>query len=100
MIKIISGPTKNERKEFTCKQCGTVFQADKWDYEFWNPNLEWGYRIPCPTCGDKSWHKRLKKWDQKYMYPGINNDFLHYDTDDTYIMYNGKYIYEGVKDID
>ena len=61
MIEIINGPKadKRERKEFTCFNCGTVYQADKWDYEYWNPNCEWGYRIPCPVCGDKTWHKEI-----------------------------------------
>lgn len=61
MIEIISGPTKRDRKEFTCFRCGTIYQADKWDYEFWDPNGNQGYRCACPTCGDNTWHRQTKK---------------------------------------
>jgi hypothetical protein len=57
MIEIISQPTNRKRKEFTCFKCGCVYQADFWDYEFWNPNYEWGYRLACPVCKDDTWHK-------------------------------------------
>ena len=59
MVTIIKGPTKTGRKEFTCLRCGAIFQADEWDYEFWNPDGVWGYRIPCPICKDNLW--RYKK---------------------------------------
>ena len=58
MIEVIKGPTNRGRKEFTCFKCGCIYQADKWDYEYWNPDLEWGYRIACPVCGDSTWHKQ------------------------------------------
>ena len=64
MIEIISGPIKRNRKEFTCFNCGTIYQADKWNYEYWDPNGEWGYRIPCPVCGDKTWHKEIGFYDK------------------------------------
>ena len=66
MITIIKDADHTERKEFTCFNCGCIFQADKWDYEHWNPNGVWGYRIACPICGDNSWHQyneRLRKYD-------------------------------------
>lgn len=56
MVEIVTGPTDNKRKEFTCFNCGTIYRADKWDYEFWDPNGNWGYRCPCPICKDNSWH--------------------------------------------
>ena len=84
MITIVEGPkaNKRERKEFTCFNCGTVYQADKWDYEYWNPNCEWGYRIPCPVCGDKTWHKEITT---RYGMEVIDN-----------IIYKG---YRGVRDL-
>ena len=68
MITIVEGPkaNKRERNEFTSFNGGTVYQADKRDYEYWNPNGIWGYRIACPICGDNTWHKyneRLRKYD-------------------------------------
>ena len=55
MITIIKEPNHLKRKEFTCLRCGCIFQADEWDYEFWNPNGDWAYRIECPVCKDKPW---------------------------------------------
>lgn len=55
MITIIKEPDHSRRKEFTCLRCHCVFQADEWDYEFWNPNGDWAYRIKCPICGDSPW---------------------------------------------
>ena len=66
MITIIKNADHTGRKEFTCFNCGCIFQADKWDYEYWNPNGVWGYRIACPICGDDTWHKyneRLRKYN-------------------------------------
>ena len=72
MIEIISGPTKRNRKEFTCFQCGTIYQADKWDYEFCK-----GYRCACPTCSDNTWHRQKKDRYGEFVGP-----------------------YEGVKDVE
>lgn len=55
MITIIKEPDHSKRKEFTCFKCGCIFQADEWDYEFWNPNGDWAYRIECPICKDNPW---------------------------------------------
>lgn len=66
MITIIKEPDHSKRKEFTCFRCGCVFQADEWDYEFWNPNTEWSYRIKCPICKDNTWRKynyRTKQYE-------------------------------------
>lgn len=66
MITIIKDADHTERKEFTCFNCGCVFQADKWDYEIWNPNGTWAYRIACPICKDYRWrkyNKHLKKYN-------------------------------------
>ena len=66
MITIIKDADRTERKEFTCFNCGCIFQADKWDYVYWNPNGVWSYYIACPICGDDTWHgynERLRKYD-------------------------------------
>lgn len=55
MITIIKEPDHSKRKEFTCRRCHCIFQADEWDYEFWNPNGDWAYRIECPICKDNFW---------------------------------------------
>ena len=73
MVEIINGPTKRERKEFTCFKCGTVYQADQWDYLYSNPNGKWGYQIPCPICGDNSWHFRLDRVYHSWENPQYRN---------------------------
>ena len=55
MIKIVKGPTKHGRRRFACSNCGTVFIADKWNYELSDMAGEWKYRLPCPTCGLREW---------------------------------------------
>ena len=51
---IIPGDLKrlNETRQFKCKACGCVFEADKGEYKFQysqREDLEW-YEIRCPTC--------------------------------------------------
>lgn len=58
MITVIKDPDTSNRKEFTCFKCKCVYQADEWDYDYWNDvNGEWAYRVACPICGDRTWHK-------------------------------------------
>lgn len=65
MITIIKDSDHSKRKEFTCLRCGCIFQADEWDYEFWNPNGDWGYRIACPICKDNPW-RHYNKYAKQY----------------------------------
>lgn len=66
-IKIIQHGDLNRLKhtiEFTCKDCGCVFEADQGDYTFQYSQREdcgW-YAIKCPFCDKWVTKKDTQRW--------------------------------------
>lgn len=41
-----------ETKQFTCKKCGCVFEADRDEYSCGTQYNDGYYMCQCPTCGN------------------------------------------------
>lgn len=59
--KELAEKKKKQTKQFECRICGCIFEADKGEYKCEEAQFSLWYSAKCPCCGDKTYEAKGKQ---------------------------------------